>query len=128
VTGPDAPADGRSSIWPETATCPRDWVSNGTAPGTGGGCPAATEIVASAATGDQSAIEEAAALRAASLQAMAPRIPVPRPDVVPVRKPVRVARASSGWPSAPPPNCAAGQHAKWRFVDRKSGSKEWYCR
>jgi len=42
-------------------------------------------------------------------------------------KRVRVSRASSDWPAAPPPNCG-GKHAKWRFVDRKAGTKEWYCR
>ena len=51
-----------------------------------------------------------------------------RPDVVPVIKPTRVARKSSDWPDAPPPDCAAGKRAKWRFVNRSSGTKEWYCR
>jgi hypothetical protein len=32
------------------------------------------------------------------------------------------------WPDEPPPNCGAGKRAKWHFVDRKAGTKEWYCR
>jgi hypothetical protein len=59
---------------------------------------------------------------------MLPRIPAPRPDVVPVIKPPRVSRASSGSALGPPPNCPAGQRAKWRYVDRKTGTRAWYCR
>jgi hypothetical protein len=91
-------------------------------------CAATTELIASVADGDQSAIKEAAADLAESLAMLAPRIPSARPDVVPTIRKVRVARASSSWPDASPPNCGAGKHAKWRFTDRKAGTKEWYCR
>jgi hypothetical protein len=43
-------------------------------------------------------------------------------------KTVQVSNRNSSWPAEPPPNCAAGQRAKWRFVDRSAGTKEWYCR
>jgi hypothetical protein len=121
--------DGRSLIWPDgAATCPRDWVGDAAKAASATDCAPTIELIASIADGDQSALEEAAAMRAESLAALAPRIPLPRPDVMPVVKRVRVSRASSNWPAAPPPNCGAGKHAKWRFTDHKAGSKEWYCR
>jgi hypothetical protein len=132
-TAPPVAADpvaGAASIWPEdAATCPRDWVAGDAAePAAATDCVRMIELIASIAS-DQSALEEAAAMRAESLAALAPRIPSARPDVLPVVKPVRLSRrSSSSWPAAPPPSCGAGRHAKWRFVDRKAGTKEWYCR
>ncbi len=118
------------SIWTSSAAiCPRDWVSAAQAEGSELGsadCAATAELIASVADADQTELEEAAAEHAQNL-ALAPRIPLPRPDIVPVVKPVRVSRSSS-WPAEPPPNCGAGQHAKWHFVDRKAGTKEWYCK
>ena len=126
VSGATAPAAGDPSIWPRaSAVCPRDWVVGDAAPDVAG-CSPTAELIASVAEGDQSALEQAAAVRAESLGIFAPRIPLPRPDVAPpAAKPVHVSRASSNWPAAPPPNCGAGKHAKWRFVDRKAGTKEW---
>jgi hypothetical protein len=88
--------------------------------------PMAEMIAALPETG-QSAIVEAATNQAEAL-AMVPRVPAPRPDDVGDTKPGRVSRASSGAALGPPPSCPAGQHAKWHYVDRKAGSREWYCR
>jgi hypothetical protein len=133
VSSVDAPPSDRtagsdSSVWSEaSAACPRDWVGAGSNASTG--CAASAALVASVAPDDQSALEQAAEDRAEVLGMLMPRIPEPRPDVVPKIKRVRVARASgSGWPAGPPPRCAAGKRAKWRFVERGSSTKEWYCR
>ena len=121
-------ADNRSIWLDEAATCPRDWVPDDTVKRIGD-CAPTTDLIASLTHRDQSALEEAAAMRAEALALLVPRIPSPRPDVAPSVKRVRVSRASSsGWPAAPPPNCGPGKHAKWRFVNHKAGTKEWYCR
>ena len=69
-------------------------------------------------------------MHAETVAALLPRVPMPRPEVVPEVKPapVRTRNRNSSWPSGPPPKCTAGQHAKWRFTDRKADTKEWYCR
>ena len=81
----------------------------------------------------QAALEDAAAEQAQVLAAL-PRVPLARPDPPSNFKPskphkARVVRAklNASWPDEPPPACP-GQHARWRYVDRKSGAKEWYCR
>jgi len=123
-----APAAGSSdSAWTDSAAnCPRDWLA-GDAEGKTGTCTPVAEMIAAIPETSQSAIEEAATDQAESLS-MVPRVPLPRPDEVPEIKPVRVSRASSGSGLGPPPNCPAGQHAKWHYVDRKAGTREWYCR
>ncbi len=124
VATPAAP-----SAWVDGAkSCPRDWVAAGPV-GAAADCTATEVLVASAAGPEHSALEAAAAEEALKLAALAPRVPAPRPDPpadAPKAQPVRLSRGSS-WPG-PPPNCPAGQHAKWHFVDRKAGTKEWYCR
>ena len=71
---------------------------------------------------------------AQELAALMPRIPVARPEPPADFKPAQPhtrrvsSRSSSSWPDEPPPNCAAGQRAKWRFVDRQAGKKAWYCK
>ena len=103
-------------------------------------------------------LEKALPERVLDMKAMAPAIPVPptaagnppnateeppaaqpdqqvqsghqaknsAPDPAPAPKPTR-ARASADWPDDPPPDCGGG-HAYWHFVDRKTHTKEWYCR
>lgn len=126
-----APAAGADDpAWTAAAAdCPRDWLA-GDAPGApgsaGGKCKPMDEMLAALPESGQSAIEEAASDHAESLS-MVPRVPLPRPDAVPAIKPARAARAS-GAGLGPPPNCPAGQRAKWHYVDRKAGTREWYCR
>jgi hypothetical protein len=90
-------------------------------------------LISPVASNDQEMLEEAAASHATQLAAL-PRIPLARPEPPADFKPskpraTRVSRNQpSSWPDEPPPNCAAGQHAKWRFVDRRAGTKEWYCK
>jgi hypothetical protein len=122
-----------SRAWQDGAsTCPRDWVAPGgtdTAGDATRDCAPTEELIASVASAE-SALEALAAEHAETLAALLPRVPLPRPDVVPdiKRTPVRTANRNSSWPAGPPPNCTAGQRAKWRFTDRKAGTKEWYCR
>jgi hypothetical protein len=65
------------------------------------------------------------------LTALAPSIPVPDPNAKPqaAEKPKRVRSAAhrADWPDEPPPDCGS-KHARWRFTDRKAGTKEWYCK
>jgi hypothetical protein len=127
-------SDTAHPIWIDgAAICPRDWVSADDAGAFQDrlrDCARTGELIASVENEDLFALEEAAAEQAETLAAL-PRIPLPRPeppaDWKPA-KPVRTSRSSSSWPAEPPPNCAAGQRAKWHFVDRKAGTKEWYCR
>jgi hypothetical protein len=120
------------SIWLEGASCPRDWVAAGTTAGTPSGaakCAAPTELVAASEESvAQPALKEAVIAHAESLALLAPRIPAPRPDAVPPANLSRVSRASSSRRLGPPPNCGAGRHAKWHYVDRKAGTKKWRCR
>jgi hypothetical protein len=76
----------------------------------------------------QAALEEAAARQLEELGLAVARIPLPRPDPPPqVRSTPRRTVRNSDWPAEPPPNCGT-KHAYWRFVDRKAGTKEWYCK
>ena len=126
--GAAEPAAANPSIWLEGASCPRDWVAAGTSAGAAG-CAAPAELVAALEEGAaQPALKEAVIAHAESLALLAPRIPAPRPGAVTPAKPSRVTRASSGRRLGPPPNCGAGHHAKWYFVDRKAGTKKWHCR
>jgi hypothetical protein len=132
----DAPADGTdvdTFAWPEGAeACPRDWVAAQDLVGNSPDCTATEALIAMAAV-DQSALQDVVTEQAQVLAAMMPRIPIARPEPPADFKPTaphtrRVSSRNSSWPDEPPPNCAAGQHAKWRFVDRKAGTKAWYCR
>ena len=130
-----AAADPDRFDWPDgAATCPRDWVeAEGSRDAGNPDCTSTDSLLVSLAEDEQSALEEAAA-EVATVLASLPRIPLPRPeppaDFEPSNphKTVRVNRQNSSWPPDPPPNCAAGQRARWRFVDRGAGTKEWYCR
>jgi hypothetical protein len=134
---PQAATSADNFAWLDgAATCPRDWVeaeegsrSDDAAPD----CMTTVSLFAPIAEGDQAALEDAA-VEQATILASLPRVPQPRPEPPADFKPsnphatVRVNSRNSSWPPEPPPNCAAGQRAKWRFVDRKAGTKEWYCR
>ncbi|MGH6922361.1 MAG: hypothetical protein ACRED5_01200 [Propylenella sp.] len=136
----DAPAAaaGGTAPWAEEAlVCPRDWLEmSGTAHADEipDGCGPKFVLVApvpSAATEApeeptlDETLESAAATHALKLMGFVARLPIPRPDPPPVR---RVSRnQNADWPASPPPNCG-DKHAYWRFVDRKAGTKEWYCR
>jgi hypothetical protein len=81
-----APATEQPSIWPQdAASCPRDWVATHTASDAASGdrCSGTADLIASVADGDRSALQDAAAVRAESLAMLAPRIPLPRPEIVP---------------------------------------------
>jgi hypothetical protein len=114
----------------ELTECPRDWVD---VPGmeipTGSDCQTLTALLRPSASVDElMALKEAASQEAEIIEAALPRLPKPRPeptaDMLPAR---RVASHRSDWPASPPPNCGS-QHAYWRFTNRKTGAKEWYCR
>jgi hypothetical protein len=130
-----AAANPDASMWPDgAATCPRDWVeAEGSRDDGSAACISIDSLFAMVGPEEQSTLENAAAEQATVLAAL-PRIPLPRPEPPADFKPsnphktVRVNSRNASWPPDPPPNCAAGQHAKWRFVDRKAGTKEWYCR
>ena len=134
---PEAAAGADRFAWPDgAASCPRDWVEGeeGSRADDGGAdCMTTTSLFASIAEDEQSVLEDAAAEEATVIASL-PRVPLPRPeppaDFEPSNphKTARVNSRNSSWPPEPPPNCAAGQHAKWRFVDRRAGTKEWYCK
>ena len=121
--------------WPTGAEeCVRDWIHaerDGDAGSTN--CTTTDVLIASVEENEQPALQEAATEHAEMLASLA-RLPRPRPDPPADFKPsnphaTRVSsNRNSSWPPEPPPNCAAGQHAKWRFVDRRAGTKEWYCK
>jgi hypothetical protein len=121
--------------WPTGAEeCLRDWIQPEQDREAGStNCTATDVLVASVEANEQPALQEAATEHAELLASLA-RLPRPRPDPPADFKPsnphaTRVSsNRNSSWPPEPPPNCAAGQHAKWRFVDRQAGTKEWYCR
>jgi hypothetical protein len=104
--------------------------SNGNDSGTD--CMATAALISPVSTDEQLTLEEAASAHAEMLAAL-PRVPLPRPEPPPDFEPsnphaTRVSsNRNSSWPDEPPPACP-GQHAKWRFVDRKAGTKEWYCK
>jgi hypothetical protein len=125
------------SSWPsDAANCSRDWVeAEGSRDDGDADCASLDTLFAAVAPEEQSALEDAAAEMATTVIAALPRVPLPRPEPPadfkpskPHKKTVRVNSQNPNWPPEPPPNCGAGKHAKWRFSDRKSGAKEWYCR
>jgi hypothetical protein len=129
-----------ASPWVNAAVaCPRDWL-DGAGPefttDLSADCEPKFVLVAPAPLPDveeaapaepalDEALESVAATEALKLAGFVARLPAPRPDPPPVRK-VRSDRRAD-WPAAPPPNCSP-LHAYWRFVDRETGAKEWYCR
>jgi hypothetical protein len=115
------------SPWAEQDTeCPRDWVAAEAVEGIDSAdCQALAALLPTLSSDDQGALGEAVTDHAMKLGLMAPRVPMPRPDP-PRRARVKVSRASD-WPAEPPPNCG-NLHAYWRFTDRKTGAKEWYCK
>jgi hypothetical protein len=133
----DPPAAATTDLiaWPEdAASCSRDWVeAEGSRDSGDADCTSIDSLLASVGPDEQSVLEDAAAEEATVLAAL-PRIPSPRPEPPADFKPsnphkvVRVNSQNASWPPEPPPNCAAGQRARWRFVDRRTGTKEWYCR
>jgi hypothetical protein len=127
------------SLWANAAVaCPRDWLDGADPDFTdelSADCEPKFVLVAPVPTaGDdaepeewslEDALESAATTRAIRLSGFVARLPIPRPDPPPVRK-VRTSHRAD-WPASPPPDCGT-LHAYWRFVDRKAGTKEWYCR
>jgi hypothetical protein len=121
-------------IWNADA-CPRDWVAaydTKTSSGSPPDCSPTADLVAAVAEDNQSELAKAAVQEAEILAALPP-IPRARPEPPADFKPSnphgkRTTRLSMDWPDEPPPNCGAGKRAKWRFTDRRSGAKEWYCR
>ncbi len=115
---------------PAAAECPRDWIKPGGE--TLAGCGEAAALIDFAAVpADRLALEEAALRRASELAGLqfAPRIPAARPEPPKnaIKKVAATRKRSSSWPAGPPPNCGT-KHAYWRFIDRKAGTKEWYCK
>jgi hypothetical protein len=127
-----------AAIWAKGAVdCPRSWIAEEAQ-----SVPAHCETIVAMLNGDaapeeQAALESAAEEHAAVLSTLGPRIPRVRPEPSPelVEKVIKLAtapapqrrRGASDWPASPPPNCGT-KHAYWRFVDRGSGAKEWYCK
>ena len=91
------------------------------------GCETLVTLIDPVEEDEQSAIEEAAVEQATALGMAFARIPLPRPDPPPARPRRTSSRANLEWPAEPPPNCGT-KHAYWRFVDRRAGTKEWYCK
>jgi hypothetical protein len=114
-----------------TTPCPRDWLmpADPEAPAAVAECEAVAVLTPPAPSADDIAALEEAASEQARLAGLIPPLPRPRPEPTPDMLPVRrvAHRGASDWPAEPPPNCGR-QHAYWRFVDRKAGTKEWYCR
>ncbi len=117
-----------ASLWAQAAVeCPRDWLADQA--GASGNCETIVALLPLAASPDvQAALDEAAEEHALALGAAGPRLPRARPEPGPnpIKK-VSARRRASDWPATPPPDCGA-LHAYWRFVDRKTGAKEWYCK
>lgn len=116
----------------ESEGCVRDWIAAEGGEEPGADCVAIAALIPPVAEDAREALEAAAAEHA-ELLASLPRIPQARPEPPPDFKPEkprpqRVSARRSDWPADPPPNCGAGKHAKWRFVDRAANTKEWYCR
>ncbi len=134
-------ASGDEPLWEEYAVeCPRDWLSSSVPAPTASlteDCEPKIVLVAPAelrGTGGtdadepplDEALENAAAAHAMELAGFVARLPRVRPDPPPVRRVRRTSRRAD-WPAAPPPDCGS-LHAYWRFVDRRAGTKEWYCK
>jgi hypothetical protein len=139
-------------VWPEAAVnCPRTWIDD---PGSGAtevadacheyaalpqGAPS-PELEAAAeaeAPGAAGVLSSETASGDASVQPPGgelARLPIARPANPPkaltkaaADRPVRTRRGSSSWPSDPPPNCGS-KRARWRYTDRKKGTKVWFCK
>jgi hypothetical protein len=135
--GTHGQSSGDEALWDDEAVeCPRSWLEVSE---DGGGAPADCEaklvLVVPAETeetetgGDvtlDEALESAAASHALELAGFVARVPIPRPDNPPPVRRIRTGHRAD-WPAEPPPDCG-NLHARWRFVDRKAGTKEWYCR
>jgi len=142
ITDEQAPgASGDESLWEEhAAECPRDWLSSSVPAPTASlteDCeprivlvaPAELRGTGEAGAGEPSldqALENAASVHAMELAGFVARLPRVRPDPPPVRR-VRSTSRRADWPAAAPPDCGS-LHAYWRFVDRRAGTKEWYCK
>ena len=117
-----------ASLWAQAAVeCPRDWLADQT--GASGHCDTIVALLPSAASPDvQAALNEAAEGHALALGSLGPRMPRARPEPPPnAIKKISTRRRASDWPATPPPDCGT-LHAYWRFADRKTGAKEWYCK
>ena len=117
-----------ASLWAQAAVeCPRDWLADQA--GASEHCDTIVALLPSAASPDvQAALHEAAEEHALALGSLGPRMPRARPEPPPnAIKKVSTRRRASDWPATPPPDCGT-LHAYWRFVDRKTGAKEWYCK
>lgn len=134
------------ATWVEaSAVCPRDWLDQGDGPDAdfraSSDCEPTVALAAVEPSPDegteeegavlQEALESAAATHALKLSGFVARVPLVRPET-PAWALKRKARSTykkrrADWPDEPPPNCGT-LHAYWRFVDRKTGTKEWYCR
>jgi hypothetical protein len=139
MTAPEAEGDAPDADaadgfeWPTGAEeCLRDWLPAEHADAASSDCTTTDVLIAAVEASEQPALAEAATEHAELLAALPP-LPRPRPEPPADFKPsnphaTRVSsNRNSSWPPEPPPACP-GQHAKWRFVDRKAGTKEWYCR
>ncbi|HEX9905456.1 MAG TPA: hypothetical protein VGA77_10880 [Propylenella sp.] len=120
------------SVWTEHAVdCPREWVAaSGEASGETACGTTMALLQPDVAADDDAAVEEAMLDHARQIGALLPRIPQARPEApawVKRASAPRARRPDNSWPDAPPPNCGK-LHAYWRFVDRKAGTKEWYCK
>jgi hypothetical protein len=54
--------------------------------------------------------------------------PLPRPRPEPPPNAIKRTASRRDWGNlGPPPNCGE-KHAYWRYTDRKTGKREWYCK
>ncbi len=139
---------GDPATWVEaSAACPRDWLDQGDGPDAdfraSSDCEPTVALAAVEPSPDEGAAEEegavlhealesAAATHALKLSGFIARVPLVKPETPAWALKKRKARSTykkrrADWPDEPPPNCGT-LHAYWRFVDRKKGTKEWYCR
>jgi hypothetical protein len=116
--------------WPEAAVkCPRTWIAgrDSAASGdTGLACHEFGTLPETTATPDLEAAAEAAA------PVEVARLPLARPA-----NPPKIAAASKtrsgratrvrGGGLGPPPNCGS-KRARWRYTDRKQGTRAWFCK
>ena len=117
-----------ASLWAQAAVeCPRDWLADQA--GASEHCDTIVALLPSAAAPHvQAALDEAAEEHALALGSVGPRLPRARPEPpANAIKKVSTRRRASDWPATPPPDCGT-LHAYWRFVERKTGAKEWYCK
>lgn len=128
---------GAPKLWAEEAVaCPRDWIAAGSGASGPSSCETVVALLTASEPDDREALEEAAEDYALMLSSIGPRVPRARPEPSPelaealekvASTPAPRRRRNADWPDAPPPNCGS-LHAYWRFVDRRAGTKEWYCK